>query len=164
MSIARFCFNPLESPQPKLLNKPILFSPLKMVFRGTASVYWIWPMVITEPAVPRAQLLGQGSKLYPSKVQWSLNKDLTRFTQSLCRVRQGCAGADWIHVGSLLPYLVCAYRVEYMSKKAQTQTRLTSDIFEAVFSPQLSCYENPTAFLHYARIWKCRIKGAMSRG
>ena len=71
MSIARFCFNPLESPQPKLLNKPILFSPLKMVFRGTASVYWIWPMVITEPAVPRAQLLGLGSKLYPSKVHWS---------------------------------------------------------------------------------------------
>ena len=109
-------------------------------------------MFILKPAVTSARLLGLGLKLYPSNMQRLLNKDFTRFTQSLCRVRQGCAGADWIHVGSLLPYLVCAYRVEYMSKKAQTQTRLTSNIFEAVFSPQLSCYENPTAFLHYARI------------
>ena len=121
-------------------------------------------MFILKPAVTSARLLGLGLKLYPSNMQRLLNKDLTRFTQSLCRVRQGCAGVDWIHVGSLLPYLVCAYRVAYMSKKAQTQTRLTSNIFEAVFSPQLSCYENPTAFLHYARIWNCRIKGAMSRG
>ena len=109
-------------------------------------------MFILKPAVTSARLLGLGLKLYPSNMQRLLNKDLTRFTQSLCRLRQGCAGAGWIHVESLLPYLVCAYRVAYMSKKAQTQTRLTSNIFEAVFSPQLSCYENPTAFLHYARI------------
>ena len=109
-------------------------------------------MFILKPAVTSARLLGLGLKLYPSNMQRLLNKDLTRFMQSLCRVRQGCAGADWIHVGSLLPYLVCAYRVAY-SKKAQTQQkRPTSNIFEAVFSPQLSCYENPTAFLHYARI------------
>ena len=118
---------------------------------------------ILKTAVTSARLLGLGLKLYPSNMQRLLNKDLTRFMQSLCRVHQGCAGADWIHVGSLLLYLLCAYRVAY-SEKAQTQTRLTSNVFEAVFSPQLSCYENPTAFLHYARIWNCRIKGAMSRG
>ena len=38
------------------------------------------PMVITEPAVPSAQLLGLDSKLYPSNMQRMLNKDLTRRT------------------------------------------------------------------------------------
>ena len=41
------------------------------------------PMVITEPAVASAQLLGLGSKLYPSNMLRMLNKDLTRFMQSL---------------------------------------------------------------------------------
>ena len=40
------------------------------------------PMVITKPAVPRARLLGLGSKLYPSNMQRILNKDLIRFKQS----------------------------------------------------------------------------------
>jgi len=39
------------------------------------------PMVITEPAVPSTQLLGLGSKLYPSNMLCMLNKDLTRFMQ-----------------------------------------------------------------------------------
>ena len=39
-------------------------------------------MVITDPAVPSARLLGLGSKLYPSNMQRMLNKDLTRFKQS----------------------------------------------------------------------------------
>ena len=38
------------------------------------------PMVITEPNVLSAPLLGLGSKLYPSNVQRMLNKDLSRFS------------------------------------------------------------------------------------
>ena len=34
-------------------------------------------MVITEPAVPSARLLGLGSKLYPSNMTRMLNKDLS---------------------------------------------------------------------------------------
>ena len=45
-------------------------------------------MVITEPAVPSARLLGLGLKQYPRNEQRMLNKDLTRFVQSLSRVRQ----------------------------------------------------------------------------
>ena len=36
-------------------------------------------MIITEPAVPTARLLGLGSKLYPSNMQHMLNKDFSRF-------------------------------------------------------------------------------------
>ena len=46
------------------------------------------PMVITEPVVPSARLLGLGSRLCPSNMQRMLNKDLTQFKQSLSRVRQ----------------------------------------------------------------------------
>ena len=45
-------------------------------------------MVITEPAIPSEQLLGLGSKLYPSNMQRMLNKDLTLIKQSLSRVPQ----------------------------------------------------------------------------
>ena len=45
-------------------------------------------MVITESAVASTQLLGLSSKLYPSNMQRMLNKDLTRFMQSLSRMRQ----------------------------------------------------------------------------
>ena len=48
----------------------------------------IKPMVITEPAVPSARLLGLGLKQYPRNEQRILNNDLTRFVQSLSRVRQ----------------------------------------------------------------------------
>ena len=40
-------------------------------------------MVITEPAVPSARLLSLGSKVFPSKMQRMLNKDLARFIQAL---------------------------------------------------------------------------------
>ena len=40
-------------------------------------------MVVTEPAVASAWLLGLGSKLYPSNMPRMLNKDLTRFVLSL---------------------------------------------------------------------------------
>ena len=46
------------------------------------------PIVITEPAVQSAWVLGMGSRLYPSNMQRVLNKDLTQFRQSLSRVRQ----------------------------------------------------------------------------
>ena len=45
-------------------------------------------MVITEPAVPSARLLGLGLKQYPRNEQRMLNNDLTQFVQSLSRVRQ----------------------------------------------------------------------------
>ena len=44
------------------------------------------PLVITMPAEASAQLLGLGSKLYPSNIPSTLNKDLTWFMQSLSRV------------------------------------------------------------------------------
>ena len=44
------------------------------------------PMVITEPTVASARLLGLGSRLYPSSILRMLNKDLTRLMQSLSRV------------------------------------------------------------------------------
>ena len=46
------------------------------------------PMVITNPAVASTQLLGMGSELYSSNMPRMLNKDLTRFMQSLSRERQ----------------------------------------------------------------------------
>ena len=46
------------------------------------------PMVIIEPAVLIAGLLDLGSKLNPSNIPRVLNKDLTRFMQSVPRVRQ----------------------------------------------------------------------------
>ena len=45
-------------------------------------------MVTTEAAVPWTRLLGLGLKLYPSNLERMLNKDLTRFIQSLSRVRK----------------------------------------------------------------------------
>ena len=56
------------------------------------------PMVIIEPAVPwktkmaaRSGILGLGSRLHPGNLQGILNKDLTRFMQSLSRERQNRA-------------------------------------------------------------------------
>ena len=45
-------------------------------------------MVITEPVIPSAQLLGRALKLYPSNMPRMLNKDLTRVMQSPSRVNQ----------------------------------------------------------------------------
>ena len=38
------------------------------------------PMVVTEPTVPSARLLGLDSKMYPSNMKRVLNKDLSRFS------------------------------------------------------------------------------------
>ena len=46
------------------------------------------PIVITEPAVPSARLLGLCSKLNPRNIPRMLDKYHTRFMQSLSRVRQ----------------------------------------------------------------------------
>ena len=46
------------------------------------------PMVISEATVPSARLLCPGWKLYPGNMQRMLNKDLSRFMQSLFRVCQ----------------------------------------------------------------------------
>ena len=40
------------------------------------------PMVINDHAVASTQLIGMGSKLYPSKIPPMLNKDLTRSMQN----------------------------------------------------------------------------------
>ena len=45
-------------------------------------------MVITELSVPSAQLLGLGSKLYPSNIQRMLNKGLTRFKLEYARIEE----------------------------------------------------------------------------
>ena len=45
------------------------------------------PIVIIEPAVAGTRLLDLDSKLYPSNMPRVLNIDLTRFIQSLSRVR-----------------------------------------------------------------------------
>ena len=52
-------------------------------------------MVVTKPAEESAQLLGLGSKLYPSNIPCMLNKDLTRFMQSLSWVRQNQTRLCW---------------------------------------------------------------------
>ena len=66
------------------LLKQVL-SPQTIFFLVRASVYL--QTGGHEPAVLIARLLGLGSKLYPSNMQRTLNKDLTRFIQSLSRVR-----------------------------------------------------------------------------
>ena len=48
-------------------------------------------MAITEPVAAGARVLGLGSKLCPSNMPRMLNKDPTRFKQSLSRVRQNQA-------------------------------------------------------------------------
>ena len=40
------------------------------------------PMVTNEPPVASVRLLGLGSKLHPSNMQRTLNKDLTRFNNN----------------------------------------------------------------------------------
>ena len=47
-------------------------------------------MVITKLSVPPAQLLGLGSKLYPSYIQRMLNnKGLTQFKLEYSRIKEG---------------------------------------------------------------------------
>ena len=45
-------------------------------------------MFTTEPTVPSARILSLGSKVYPCNMLSMLNKDLSRFMQSLSRIRQ----------------------------------------------------------------------------
>ena len=67
----------------------LVLSPQTVVFFEREHPFIDKPIAITEPAVP--QLLGLGSKLYPSNMQFMLNKDLTRFKQSFSRVHQNQA-------------------------------------------------------------------------
>ena len=46
-------------------------------------ILFIDAMFITEPAISSTSILGLGSKLYSSKMQCMINKDLTWFMQSL---------------------------------------------------------------------------------
>ena len=88
----------LRSPQPKRLDKSILFSLVKQVFFGCEPLFIDKPVVITEPAVAGAWLLGLGSKLYPSNIQRMLNKDLFRIMQSVSRVTKTeslCLQGTW---------------------------------------------------------------------
>ena len=69
-----------------------MFSLVKLVILFECEHVFIdKPMVITEPAVASTRLLGLGSKLYPSNMPCMLNKDLSRFMQSLSRIRQNRA-------------------------------------------------------------------------
>ena len=76
--------NPLKLPRPERLDQLILFFLIKLGFCVRPSIY----MFITEPAVPSKRILGLGSTLYLSNMQRMLNKSLSRFMQSLPRVRQ----------------------------------------------------------------------------
>ena len=68
-------FKPLRSPQPKLLDWSSLFSLVKLVFNECEHPFIDKPKVIIQPAVADTQLLGLGSKLYPSNMPRMLNKD-----------------------------------------------------------------------------------------
>jgi len=59
-----------------------LFSLVKLVFFECEHPVIDKPMVITEPAVVSARLLGLGWKLYPSNMPGKLNEDITGFMQS----------------------------------------------------------------------------------
>ena len=65
----------------------LVFSCQTVFFRCELSVY-CYSLVITEPAVVSARLLGLGSKLCVSNVPRMLNKDLTQFMLCLSRVWQ----------------------------------------------------------------------------
>ena len=71
---------PLRSPQPKFWLVNLVLSRQTGCFE-CEHPFIDKPMVTTEPAVPSTQLLGLGSKLYPSNILCMLNKDLTRFMQ-----------------------------------------------------------------------------------
>ena len=83
--------DPLNSPQPELLDQSIFFSLVKQFFSGSIDLLLKKPVAITEPTVSSAWLLGLGSKLFPSNMQRMLNKDLPPFMSSLSRVRQNGA-------------------------------------------------------------------------
>ena len=85
----------------KVFGTSGLVNLVKLVFRVRASIYWYTPVVITEPAVPSARLLSLGSKVFPSKMQRMLNKDLARFIQALLS-QQG--QMLWRGEGGGLPY------------------------------------------------------------
>ena len=55
------------------------------------------PVVITEPHVASARLLGLDSKLYPSNMQRMLNKDLIGIMQSVSQSRTRKASAYRVH-------------------------------------------------------------------
>ena len=89
-------------------------------------------MVVTEPAVASAWLLGLGSKLYPSNMPRMLNKDLTRFVLSLYWVRQNRANGrkalliGWFHGGSMIGYVPDQRsRSRYSSASYLTCSRLS---------------------------------------
>ena len=69
-----------QSFEPRLLNKSILFSLVKLVFRLQKRLFIDTQVIITGPAVPLGtRLLDLGSKLFPSTIQRMLNNSLTRF-------------------------------------------------------------------------------------
>ena len=68
----------LKLPPPKLLDKSILFSIVKMFFfRVRVHLLIDRPMVITKLTIASTSLLDLDSKLYPRNVPCMLNKDLT---------------------------------------------------------------------------------------
>ena len=60
--------------------------------------------VITEPAVASTQILGLGSKQYPSNMRRMRNKDLTRFIQSLSRECQNQANKRKALLARCIPW------------------------------------------------------------
>ena len=79
-------------------------SPLSNMFFECEHPFIDKPMVISERAVAIAQLLGLGSKLYPINMPRMLNKDLTRFMQSLSWVRQNQANKRKALLAGCIPW------------------------------------------------------------
>ena len=64
-------------------SRPLIQKPNSITGFFNSCILFIDAMFITEPAISSTSILGLGSKLYPSNMQCMLNKDLTRFMQSL---------------------------------------------------------------------------------
>ena len=86
-----------RSPKSRLVN--LVLSLHTFFFFECEHPFIDKPMILTEPAVPSTQLLGLGSKLYPSNMLCMLNKDLTRFMQ-YNKIEQAIERRCWQGVAS----------------------------------------------------------------
>ena len=83
---------PLDHRSPNCWTSQYCFLSSNLCFQMRASIFFYKSTVINQPAVASWRLLGMGSKLYPSNMPCMLSKDLTRFMQSVSRVRKNRSG------------------------------------------------------------------------
>ena len=89
-------------------------------------------MIIIEPAVASAWLLGLGSKLYPSNMLDMLNKDLTRFMQSLSSSKRKKGSTDRV-------LLFVSIRYEEQAAQQTDTLSLKSNKTKSIFVSLESC-------------------------